>query len=123
MTMAVEAMNTQQHAETARDFLVAADREIAAGDTLQGSEKLWESASHAVMAVARQRGWTPNSHSAMKNAVARLSEELHDPALRGEFGTAEKFHANFYHGFMEDYELAQDGEVVHRFVERVLSLL
>ena len=123
MTMVVEAMNTQQHIKTARDFLVAADKELAAGDTLQGSEKLWGAASHAVMAVARQRGWAPNSHSAMKNAVARLSEELDDPALRGEFGMAEKFRANFYHGFMEDYELAQDGEVVHRFVERVLSLV
>ena len=123
MTMVVAAMNTQQHVKAARDSLVAADREIAAGDTLQGSEKLWGAASHAVMAVARERGWAPNSHSAMKNAVARLSEEIDDPALRGEFGMAEKFHANSYHGFMEDYELAQDSEVVRRFVERALSFL
>ena len=34
-------MQTQEHAQTAIDFLEAADREFASGDVLQGSEKLW----------------------------------------------------------------------------------
>ena len=48
-------MLTQELAETAQDFLKAADREFAEGDALQGSEKLWGAASHAVMTLAKQR--------------------------------------------------------------------
>ena len=34
-------MEVQDHIATANEFLEAADREFAAGDQLQGSEKLW----------------------------------------------------------------------------------
>ena len=45
-------MLVHQHIQTAQDFLEAADREFEAGDILQGSEKMWGAASHAVMAVS-----------------------------------------------------------------------
>ena len=121
MATAAEGVDTHQHVRTAHSFLEAAEREFAAGDALQGSEKLWGAAAHAVLALCLRRGWAPNSHRAMKDAVARLAEEIGDPALRGEFGMAEKFHANFHHGFMESYELGPDSEVVRRFVRRVLA--
>jgi hypothetical protein len=123
--MAIEGakMLVQEHTQTARDFLEAADREFAAGDVLQGSEKMWGAASHAVMAVAQQQGWPYGSHRALKMAVRRMSEEYGDSALQSEFAAAEKFHANFYHGFMEDFELDEDRPLVRRFVVRVLGLL
>ena len=116
-----ETMQVQEHTQTARDFLEAAEREFGAGDVLQGSEKTWGAASHAVVAAARRRGWPCGSHSQLKESVVRLAEEYDDPALRTEFVVAEKFHANFYHGFMEDFELA-DRDMVTRFVERLLAL-
>ena len=42
----------QKHAQTAREFLIAAGREFETGDKLQGSEKMWGAAAHAIMAVA-----------------------------------------------------------------------
>ena len=117
-------MLTQEHAQTAQDFLAVADDEFAAGDMLQGSEKMWGAAAHAVMAVAQQRGWPFGSHSALRIAVRRLAEESGDRALPGGFGTAERFHANFYHDFMErddDFDFTRD--VVRDFVARVLSLM
>ena len=116
-------MLVQEHAQTAREFLAAADREFAAGDVLQGSEKMWGAASHAVMALAQQQGWPYGSHRALKNAVERLAVEHNDPAIRDRFVAAEKFHRNFYHDFMEDFELAGDRPLVRDFVERVLALL
>ena len=44
------------HVETAQRFLNDADREYAAGDVLQTSEKLWEDASHVVIAEMKSRG-------------------------------------------------------------------
>jgi uncharacterized protein (UPF0332 family) len=116
-------METQEHVQTARDFLEAADQEFASGDHLQGSEKLWGAASHAVMAVAQRRGLPFGSHSALKEVVQRLSEDTGDRALIGEFSTAEKFHANFYHDFMEGFQLNADRPVIREFVTRVLALL
>ena len=117
-------MLTQQHAQTAQEFLTVADDEFASGDMLQGSEKMWGAAAHAVMAVAQQRDWPYGSHGALRVAVRRLAEESGDRALPGGFGTAERFHANFYHDFMEhdaDFDFTKD--VVRDFVARVLALM
>ena len=39
------------------------------------------------------------------------------------FAVAEKFHRNFYHDDMEDWERDADKPLVERFVARVLALL
>ena len=115
-------MVVEEHARAARAFLEAADQEFAAGDVLQGSEKLWGAASHAIMAVAQERGWQFGSHHAMKDAARRLAEEYGDPSIRDRFAVAEKFHMNFYHQVMGDYQIEQDRPLVREFVGRVLSL-
>lgn len=115
-------MRVREHVRTARNFLEAADVEFAAGDVLQGSEKTWGAASHAVMAVAQQRGWPFGNHDALRTAARRLADERRDEALLAGFTTAEKFHANFYHDFMEqgaDFDTSRD--VVRAFVARVLD--
>ena len=116
-------MIVQEHIHTAQDFLAAADRELAAGEVLQGSEKLWGAASHAIMAVAQQRGWPFGSHRMLKLAADRLAAEHDDPALRSGFVAAQQFHANFYHDFMEHDDLERTRPVVHDFVARVLDLM
>ena len=115
-------MLIEDHIQTAKDFLDAAEREFIAGDELQGSEKLWGAASHAVMAAAIRRGWNSGSHRALKEATYKLADEYHDQSLRSNFTTAEKFHANFYHGFMEAFEISGDRPLVREFVERLLNL-
>ena len=116
-------MIVQEYIHTAQDFLAAADRELAAGEVLQGSEKLWGAASHAIMAVAQQRGWPFGSHRALKLAADRLAAEHDDPALRSGFVAAQQFHANFHHDFMEHDDLERTRPVVHDFVARVLDLM
>ena len=59
----------------------------------------------------------------MKNASQRLADEYDDPFLVGGFSTAEKFHKNFFHDEMEDYEIDVDRPAVHQFVNRVLNLM
>ena len=121
--MALEVnLQTKEHAQTAREFLVASDREFEAGDHLQASEKLWGAASHALIAVAQQRNLPHGSHRALKTAAQLLVAETGDMALLAGFLAAEKFHANFYHDFMEDFELDADRPTVNNFVERLLVL-
>ena len=115
-------MLTAEHAQTALEFLDASDREFEQGEILQGAEKLWGAAAHAVIAVAQQRGWPHHSHRSMKNAVLRLAKEYNDPILELSFLAAEKFHRHFYHDSMEDWERDADRPAVRLFVERMLAL-
>ena len=117
-------MRIDEHRRTARRFLADADAELAADDILQGCEKLWGAASHAVIALARLRDWRYGSHGAMRANVRALSAEIGDGALITGFKAAERFHANFYHGFMKvDAEFARARQRVHDFVNRVLALI
>ena len=83
---------------------------------LQGSEKLWGAAAHAVMAVAQQRGWKYGNHYTLRrdgsiDLQMRWKTIAHK---RLELDVAEKFHANFYHNFMEDSELDMNRPLVQR---------
>ena len=121
--MTTKEMNSQEHGQTARDFLVASDREFAAGDDLQGSEKLYGAATHIVSALAQQRGWQYRSHRSMKNAVSQLADEYDDALVLAGFLAAERFHIHFFHQDLEDYEIELNRPVVHRFVNQMLALL
>ena len=115
-------MLTQEHLQTAREFLGDADREFAAGDTLQGSEKMWGAASHAIIAVAQARGWQFGTHRVMINAARRIADEQDDGNLRAGLVAAQLFHSNFYHDHIEDEDLEPTAELVRRFVARMLEL-
>ncbi len=118
-----EAKTIAQYVAQAQTFLRQSDAEFEAGDHIQGSEKLYGAATQAVIAAAKQRGWQYRTHRATKNAVVRLEAEYDDPLLAAGFLAAEKFHKNFFHDEMEDYEITADRPVVHRFVNRLVGLI
>ena len=113
----------QDHVDAARKFLDQSDLEFAAGDNRQGSEKLWRAVTQAVMAVAKQRGWDWGKHGARRAAVSRLDEEAPSYKFNLGFFAAQQFHANFYHDFMEDDEIAQGRPLVSQFVRDILSMV
>lgn len=121
--MTTREMTVQEHTRQARDFLAASDREFASGDHLQAAEKLYGAASHAVIAVAKQRGWGHRTHRETKNVTSRLAEETGDLFMFSGFVVAEKFHKHFFHNEMEDYEREADRPFVHQFVNRLLELV
>ena len=121
--MTTREMSADEHAQTARDFLVASDREFEAGDHLQGSEKLYGAATQAIIALCQQRGWRYKSHRAMQQAVDALSREYGDPLLIGGYSAANRFHENFFHDHLEEYEVESQRPAVHHFVSRLLALL
>ena len=83
---------------------------------------MWGAASHAIMAVAQQRGAPYGNHRAMLNVARRVADELDDDGLRAGLVAAQHFHANFYHGFLEQEDLEPNSELVRRFVTRMLAL-
>ena len=63
-------------------------------------------------------GWQSQGHEERRYPLAGERDDL---SLRAAFAAAEKFHANFYSGFMEEYEFGPDGEIVRDFVHRMLN--
>ncbi len=116
-------MLVQDHSQTAQEFLVASDREFAAGDMLQASEKLWGAAAHAIMAVAQQRGLGYGTHRTLINAARQIAEERDDDRLRLGISAAQHFHSNFYNGTMEPEDIEYNRPLVHRYVALMLALL
>ena len=74
-----QKMTVADHARAALELLEHSDQEFVKGDEKQGSEKLWGSAAHSVMAIAMQRGWRYSKHNAKVAAVNRLAEEYGEP--------------------------------------------
>lgn len=110
-------------AQQARALLLESYVEFAdGGDQLKACEKLWQSAAHAITAVARQRGWAHGDLQSLRVAVKRLSEELDDEMLFLQFVVADTFRVNAEYGFMEDFQIEGDRQDVRLFIERVLSL-
>ncbi len=116
-------MLVEEHQNTALAFLDAASEEFASGDHLQGSEKLWGAAAHTIMAVAQLRGWPFGTDQALKIAADQLASDFDDPTLAAGFGIAQKFHANFYHDFMEPDDIRRDQPAVADYVGRLLALV
>ena len=112
---------TSEHLETARQFLLDADREFEEGDILQASEKLWGAASHVVLAEMRRRSITPSGHKVTVDAVELIGEDYEDPSLRPLFTSAEMLHANFYHGFLDAERFREHRDLTRQFVERMLA--
>ena len=115
-------MAVDEHVRTARSFLEQADREFEIGDELQGSEKMWGAARHAIAAVAQERGWDFGKHGAIRSAVRRLADEREDAMLDAGFLAARQFHANFSHGFMLEDDIERGRVIVRDFVDQVLAL-
>ena len=116
------AANIEKHLRCALEFLEHSDREFAAGDEQQGSEKLWGSVSQAAMAVGAQRGWRSGKSAHRREIARNLAQEYGEPLIARDYGIAEKFHANFYHDFMEVEEIEEDRPMVRQLVHRLIEI-
>lgn len=78
-------------------FLAQAREELAKGDSVQASEKLWGASAQMVKAVAQRRGWPHDSHRRLFETVTSLVAETGDLQLRDLFLVASSLlHVNFY---------------------------
>ena len=132
--MQTQSMGVIEHRETARTFLREADEYFRQGDDLQGAEKMWGAAAHAVIAVCQQRNWRHRSHRAMSEAVKLLSEEfrrggdeLSATIIDSGFVIASNCHVHFYHRDMDEnggggwfFDAAKKS--VEQFVERMVAI-
>ena len=121
-------MTTEEYVKTAqkaRTLLLESYAEFLDGDDhLKACEKLWQSAAHAITAVAQQRGWECEDELESLHAIVdRLSAESNDTLLISSFSALQMFRDNVEFDFMEDFQLKSGRPRARKFVERILSTL
>ena len=115
-------MISTEHAETAREFLIASDREFDQGDILQRSRETLGS-RRARRHGHRAGSWVASQQSPIPKASrdTRSSGNERTLSLKLVSDSPRKFHRHFYHDSMEDFERQVDRPHVKRFVERMLD--
>ena len=116
-------MNAKEHAQKAREFLEASDREFEAGDALQASEKLWGAATHALLTLMTEEVDISKVNRDLSVAVRRLTNERGDEHIRLAFVIAENFYYNSQFGFMEDWQIADDRGKLKEILARIVPEL
>jgi len=115
-------MRAEQHIQAAQDLLIKSGQRLANGVRMQGSETLWGAAAHSIFPLSRLRQWSLESHPRLGESADRLSRGLGELHLSTDFDSTGRFHANFCHDFMTASDITMECPLVHRFVNRLLSL-
>lgn len=115
--------DVDRYLELARKYFREAEGLYARGDLLQAGEKYWGAVAAMLNAIAVSRGWPHYSHADYGKVVGRLYRETRDEKLLKGFRSAERLHANFYHGFMtrDEFEVHRDAAL--DLLKRLLSIL
>ena len=97
--------------------------EVESGDLLQGSEKLWGAAAHAVKAAAEQRGWKHNGHFYLHKVINELVLVTEDERLNVWFDAANQLHVNFYENTLDSDEIDEQAQIVLDLIEMINAIV
>ena len=119
--MTTPESQTDKHTRLALQLLDDARREIADGDLVQGSEKLWGATSQALKAYCASHQMPHGKYAQRRHAVFQLADQLENPFVRATFGVAQSCHSNFYNDWMEQEDLDSYLPDIEELVNIVLS--
>ena len=97
--------------------------EIESGDLLQGSEKLWGAAAHAVKAAAEQRGWKHNGHAYLFKVINEIVSVTGNGRLKDAFEIANELHINFYEDTLDQDAIDKHAEDVLDLIEMINAIV
>ncbi len=116
-------MQTPTYRTASRELIGQANRELAAGDSRQASEKAWGSAAQMVKAVAQDRGWQHNNHILLFQNATRLAEETGDRQIMNLFHVAGSLHTNFYENWLPPAMVDSGIQDVEMLLDKLEPLL
>ncbi len=103
-------------------YLREAEELYRRGDLVQAGEKYWGALAALLNAIGEIKRLPHYSHRDYAEIVERLSEELREPLGR-LFASAERLHANYYHGFLSRTNFDAHREDVLKLVQRLLDVI
>ncbi len=112
-----------QYHKLSDKYLRDAEALLKEEDYVQASEKFWGTAALMVKTVAAGRGMELNSHRDIRRFVNRLRNERDEPDLNLLFGVAADLHQNFYEDRLPPQVVADYGEAVKAFIDKLQRVL
>ncbi len=110
----------EDHVQLSRWFLEHARIEIANGNRLQASEKIWGAAAHALKAIAIQRGWRHRSHGNILDIGEHLGREFdREGPFFNWLNTADAMHQNFYENHRGENAIRFAVNEIERFLDEL----
>ena len=106
--------------EICDELLAAARLELAAGDLLQASEKIWGAVAFAVKTVAEKRRWFNEADWKLRRAAEILTVELGRLDVMGYYSLARDAHFSFYR---HEYDAQTLGMAIDAAANLVSALL
>ena len=92
--------------QISRRLIEQAREELAGGDRLQATEKVWGAFAQMMKAHGQQRGWLNlGSHRTVGHIARQLAAEYDDRAIIDAFVAADNGHRNFYDNEMSGPEI------------------
>jgi len=120
---------TREYRERASRYLLNFEWEMEKGDREKAGEALWGVVSCLINALyLLKNGEPPTKHRvsgvfAQQFIISKLGEK-DDRELVDVYGKVEKFHANFYHAFLDDAEFNNTaGDILKlvKWLDQILS--
>ena len=120
--MEIQEREDQYH-KLSDKYLEDAEALLREGDYVQASEKFWGAAALMVKTVAAEKGVEIRSHIQIRRFVSRLRNERDEPDLNLLFGVAADLHQNFYEDRLPPQVVADYGEAVKAFIDKLQRVL
>jgi hypothetical protein len=94
--------------QISRRLIEQAREELAGGDRLQATEKVWGALAQMMKAHGQQRGWLNlGSHRTVGHIARQLDSEYDEIAVASAYIAADNGHRNFYDNEMSPPEIAE----------------
>ena len=113
----------REHLDISHRFRDQGLAEIESGDLLQGSEKLWGAAAHAVKAAAEQRGWKHNGHAYLHKVVDNIVLDTGDRRFKEAFKSANRLHVNFYENTLDANKINDRAQGVLDLIDMIDAIV
>ena len=113
----------REHLAISHQFRDQGLAEIESGDLLQGSEKLWGAAAHAVKAAAEQRGWKHNGHAFLHKVVDNIVLGTGDRRFKETFDAASRLHVNFYEDTLDSNKIDKEAQIILDLIDMINAIV
>ena len=97
-----QVQSPDDHMQISRRFIEHAKEELAKGERLQASEKVYGAAQHALAAIGKERGWRTGNYWHKENIAYHLSEEFNRPWVRTLHDSFDALHVNFHNNSKDE---------------------
>ena len=105
------------HMVISRGFVDHARDQLARGNRLQASEKVWGAAAHALKSIAMQRGWRHGHRSYIFAIAEQLGAEYGRPDFTNKLSIADSMHGNYYSNERGEITISNAIAEVEQFVD------